>query len=155
MREDLDELEQLRVEDLTGLTKEEIDECWAGDWNARPALDDDMELTEEEIAKDMAAWDFEEAQAVAMAENEDEIAADKIRLSIRGSADNPIVHVIPPTEGDQNPSVEDAKPLRRQKSLRFNKGGAYHAQEFAKSLGKSGTVVRPSILEMNWKEEKE
>ena len=153
LREELDELAQLRIQDLTGLTKEESEKLEAF------ALEKDMEmeheyiqeaLAERELLEDIDGIDLEDAEAVAKAENDDEVAAENIRLPFRipidestaTAADPTTPPVLSPADDKKTSSTARAK-LRKKKSTRFNKGGAFHAQEFAKSLGK-GSSARPT-----------
>jgi hypothetical protein len=56
--------------------------------------------------------------------------------------------------GTDNPMISSTSKgrLRHQKSGRFNKGGAFHAHTFAKSLATRGKTsgARGSILDMDW-----
>jgi hypothetical protein len=127
-----------------------------------------MAENEIEVAADtmLDADDYlEDAAAVAMAENEDEVAADTMLLPIhpsssKASGANPIrtpAKAAPSTQGSTTsaealPSsrLKPTDPLhllRPKRSARFNKGGAFHAQEFAKSLGK-GSATQADIRRM-------
>lgn len=63
----------------------------------------------------------------------------------------PTIDTIPGTDNPTKSSTAKGR-LRHQKSIRFNKGGAFHAQTFTKSLAtreKSG-LSRASILDTDW-----
>ncbi|KAL6711642.1 hypothetical protein ACN47E_004576 [Coniothyrium glycines] len=167
LRKELDELYEFRMEDLTGMTREERDMC---------GMEDDMHLDEEDTAmqeyddEDLAGIDLEDAEAVAKVENEMEVAAEHIRVPIRSTnevaptgtktarklAIDEELHQPSSMQADnpgkgKHPANEPPVPkLRRQKSTNLNKGGAFHAHQFAKSLGRSGTKSRPSTLNIDW-----
>lgn len=126
--------------------------------------------------EDLAGTEFEDAEAVAEAENEMEVAAEHIRLPIRSASEhattsmaheaqnNPVIdinthaptpslQIIPPAKDEQ--ATAAAPKLRRPKSTQFKKGGAFHAQQFAKSLGKGGAKARPSMLNIDWAQTEE
>jgi hypothetical protein len=52
--------------------------------------------------------------------------------------------MVPPAESPTTPAI------RRQKSVKFNKGGAFHAHQFSRSVGR-GSSLRPSLLSVSWK----
>jgi hypothetical protein len=54
---------------------------------------------------------------------------------------------------NQNPDVP-MPTFRRQKSVKLNKGGAFHVRQFARSIGREA-LLRPSLLDMNWSSDDE
>ena len=110
LRVGLDKLDDLMFEALTGHTKEEIEGCGDEAMTGFEAGDDLLEDEPQEVAaaeQDMfevaAGHEFEDAEAVAEAENEDEVAANQIDL---------------PSES-ANPDIEARKAFSR--STRKNK----------------------------------
>jgi hypothetical protein len=85
LREELDEVRDLRLEDLTGLTKDERDMV---------GVEDDVEVEEEVLQddgdededEDSAGMNLQDSDAVAGAENEMEIAAEHLCIPIRPRA---------------------------------------------------------------------
>ncbi|KAI8942960.1 hypothetical protein NX059_000999 [Plenodomus lindquistii] len=160
LRMELDELHEFRMEDMTGMTKEERDSCGVEDNSERGQVDV-MDYDE-----DLAGVDFEDSAAVAEAENDVEVAAERIRLPIRSASElaNPVTPVVHEDPSDRaicsNSPAKDqqiatlAKQLRRQKSSKF-KGGAFHASAFAKSMGKSSAQSRLNLLDVDWSSKKE
>jgi hypothetical protein len=155
LRTELDQLNEFRLQDITALADAEIG-----------MADMDTFMDDEEMDYDVEEMDFddvtafEEQEAVTLAENEDEVAAETMFLPIRAAGDvsgpeattAPALNIIPPVE-DTTTSPTPNKQVRRYKSVRFNKGGAFHAQQFAKSISKS-SASRASILDMDWATEK-
>ncbi|KAB2109673.1 hypothetical protein AG0111_0g945 [Alternaria gaisen] len=130
LREELDELKEFKMEDFTGMTKEE-----------RDMIDAEMEeleaLAEAENMTEVAAEYLEDSEAVAEAENTMEVAAEHLCIPIRPAGE--------PTHDTSDPAV--GSKSRRQKSTR-SKGGAYHAQQFSRS--RSNAKLRPSVLNYDW-----
>jgi hypothetical protein len=158
LRTELDQLNEFRRQDITALADAEIG-----------MADMDTFMDDEEMDYDVEEMDFddvtafEEQEAVTLAENEDEVAAETMFLPIRAAGDvsdptnpeattAPALNIIPPVE-DTTTSPTPNKQVRRHKSVRFNKGGAFHAQQFAKSISKS-SASRASILDTDWATEK-
>jgi hypothetical protein len=54
---------------------------------------------------------------------------------------------------NQNPDVP-MPTFRRQKSVNFNKGGAFHAHHFARFIGR-GASLRPSLFDMDFSSDDE
>jgi hypothetical protein len=167
LREELDQLKRFKDEDeddaaeIRDLYRDDEDmDAEAADWGMDEDEDEDEDMLE-------AEGYFEDAAAVALAENEDEVAAETMLLPI---------HSVPSKASDANlirtpakaaPSIQgstasvEALPsfhlkvadplhqLRHKMSARFNKGGAFHAQEFAKSLGKGSARRAGGIQGMN------
>ena len=154
LRVELDELDEFRRQDLTAM--------------ANAQRDDDMMVEGMDEMDDMDAGDFEEEEmlaseeqeGVALAENADEVAAEALALPIRTEHDpakpnpyTPALNVVLPTDSSPPPSTPQPK-LRYQKSQKFSKGGAYHAQDWSRSYGKnSGSEARASLLDINWADE--
>ncbi|KAI8938628.1 hypothetical protein NX059_004500 [Plenodomus lindquistii] len=62
--------------------------------------------------------------------------------STMNSLHPPVLNIVPPTDGNRTkPGPAAGKKIRRQKSVKFSKGGAGHAREFAMSLGKSSSLA--------------
>lgn len=114
LRKELDQLTEFRVEDITGMTKEE----------RMGTIDDDGDLYGMKAA--IAAWEAEE-EALA-AEDEDEVSADNISPLVRPASEptTPVPTIVLPTDSDQ-PPIAIAAP-HRPKSVKLSKNGAYHAQ---------------------------
>jgi hypothetical protein len=157
----LDELNEFRLEDMA------------------EEMDYDTDSEENEVKGNDS---FEDPTALAAAENEDKVTADEMfDLAIRSTSDStsetPTFSTIPPIQGSASektdytneaptptfsfapptkgstPSDSKSGKLRRQKSTRFSKGGAFHAQQFTKSIGKEAsrsTASRTSVLGMDW-----
>ena len=127
----------------------------------------DVDMDEEEMDEyedergfvDDDDW-FEDAAAVAEAENELEIAAETIDLPIhsaserRGEVDSAPLPAsedalpttsVEPTTMESTPAT--APKLRSKKSMRFSKGGAFNAHQFSKSLQKGGQSTSPETKE--------
>ncbi|KAH6614124.1 hypothetical protein C7974DRAFT_428549 [Boeremia exigua] len=141
------------MEELTGVDEEE--KC----------ADHGEDLDEEMADPTLEEYYYEDAEAVAQAGNEVQVAADVIRLPIRSTgafaqdfdtAEPPALHIIAPTplQHDETTHLTKGTKLRRQRSTRFNRGGAFHAQEFANSFKKTPSSSRASILDMEWEQRK-
>jgi hypothetical protein len=94
----------------------------------------------DEVGVEDDNW-FEDSAALAEAENQDEVAADEMMdLAIRSASEKtdptseaptPIFSIVSPTEGStpshSTPSGSELRKLRRQKSTKLSKGGAFYA----------------------------
>lgn len=157
LREELDEVNEFRMEDLTGMTKEERDEAIEEDdvdcdYDFEPMTDYDEDLAgiedaeavakagnKTEVTADQAS--SEDTKTIAEAENRMEVAAEHICIPIRSS--NPVpsdtnvstcpLSAVSETKNEHN-TATDRKP-HRQKSAIFSKGGAFHTQQFTKFIG--------------------
>jgi hypothetical protein len=138
VRIELDELNEFRMEELTGLSREER-ERMAEDPVGNEA--DEVEQVEHDM-DNADAVGFEDASAVAQAENADET----LSLPIRSASDNapptvliPTLNIVAPAEGSNNAApASHTKKLKHKKSERFStKGGAFWAQHRNRSEGKS------------------
>jgi hypothetical protein len=158
LREELDELDSFRREDLTALADAQRAELPYDDMEIDEDNDEDMENERMEEEYEAAA----EQEAVADAENDVEVAAEALRLPIRpvGGSDGPVTtdptnnpsnlgtpDIVLPTE--DSASTSSAPKLHKKKSTRFSKGNAFNAHEFTKSLGK-GYGSRASLSNMEW-----
>ena len=83
LRKMLDEMDEFRMEDLTGLTKEERDAS-AFDEEATTAMSDDEDEDEYKRSVDM---DMEDSEAVARVEIAIKVAAEHICIPIRPAAE--------------------------------------------------------------------
>ncbi|CAO2650729.1 Nn.00g020210.m01.CDS01 [Neocucurbitaria sp. VM-36] len=129
LRKELDELKDFRLEDLTGISRKEIDEAGAGNVDMVSMQEAMFELENEDIA----GIDLEDAEALAHAENEGEVAADDALLCVCSARKDPTLN----TTHDKSSLAEVGNTTGHMKSLRQNRGGAFHAQQFSKSLRKS------------------
>ena len=133
IRQELDELATFRHEDLSGLNHEEMEEMIEEDMKFE-AL---QEALLEQDMEDTAGIDFEDDEAVAKAEAE-------ILLPIRASDTDHAASPINQATRDHPSAQKTKKTLSKKKSMKFSKGGAYHAQHFSKSrpeIEPRGSVV--------------
>lgn len=129
------------MEQYAGSMGSDMEEPW---YDGDDIMALDMGVVEGE-AQEEDEYGFEDANEVAMVENADKVVAETLpircvsELNI-SDADHPAlsVSVAPPTEdGSSVPqSTSRSKQIRHKKSVRFNKGGAFHAHTFSKSVGK-------------------
>ncbi|EAT77947.1 hypothetical protein HBH56_178930 [Parastagonospora nodorum] len=138
LRKELAELEEFRLQDLgitvTDETRHEaydtagaIDDAGYEDYSDAEMDTDDEEDTGRDMMEDTSAI---RSASLAKAENQDQVAAGLPDLPIRPASEHPNrISITPAAAG---PFLSH-KQVRRQKSF-ISKGGAFHAQQFAKSL---------------------
>jgi hypothetical protein len=133
LRRQLDELEQYRQECLL-------------DGDMEMMVIDDDEYDEEYVNEGIEGFTVDyseesegEAELVDGDGDEDEL--------VGGDKD---VDVFGPLVKAETQNLDVPMPtLRPQKSVKFNKGGAFHAHQFARSIGR-GALLRPSLLDMDF-----
>jgi hypothetical protein len=96
VRIELDELNEFRMDELTGLTREERDKMDEDPDSIWPGV---QEVVEDAL-EDEDVIECEDASAVAQAENADEVAVDTLELPIRSASDD-----TPPTIPTPTPDI--------------------------------------------------